>query len=273
MRKGVQSIILESAYIVLGGTGLIGSAVREHLERRGETVISIHSRNYVEWIGARTKVLVNCNGNTFRHRANRDPKWDFEASVATVQRSLFDFGFELYLYVSTVDVYNVLDDPGQNHEDATICPEMLMPYAFHKWIAERAVERYAPRSAILRVGTALGPGLRKNPIYDLLSGQPLFMSLDSSLSFIDTRTIARCVSAIVECGCEREIFNVAATGSVRLRDIVAKLAAGARLAAGAEQTIYRYNINNSKMSRLVPMSACCEVVDNYLASLGGTDSR
>ncbi len=91
--------MLEASYIVLGGTGLIGSAVRAHLERQGELVISVNSKNYTDCLGAWAKVLINCNGNTFRYRANQDPRWDFEASVVSVERSLFDFRFDLYRQV------------------------------------------------------------------------------------------------------------------------------------------------------------------------------
>lgn len=263
----------EVSYIVLGGTGLIGSAVLRYLQGRKETVLSIHSKNYAEFVGAKAQVLVNCNGNTFRFRANHDPKWDFEASVATVQRSIFDFGFDMYLFVSTVDVYNILDDPSRNHEEVEIHFERLMPYAFHKWLAERIVERYAYRSVILRVSTALGPGLRKNPIYDLLNERQLYMSMESEISFIDTATIARCVGTAVDMNPRHEIFNVAGTGSVQLRDIEVRLNRKARLAGDAEKTTLRYNINNTKLSRIMPLPTVREVVDGYLASEGLTEIR
>lgn len=79
----------DAPYIVLGGTGLIGSAVCEYLQSRGKPVISVNSRNYKDYIGMHTKVLINCNGNSFRYRANQDPCWDFEVSVTSVERSLF----------------------------------------------------------------------------------------------------------------------------------------------------------------------------------------
>ncbi len=241
--------------------------MRQHLERAGDRVLSIHSRNYAGYVGARADVLVNCNGNSFRYRASQDPRWDFEASVLTVHRSLFDFGVSLYVYVSTVDVYNAVGDPNRNHEAAAIQPEALTPYAFHKWMAERTVERYAPQSAILRVGTVLGPGLRKNPVYDLLHGLPLYMSPDSELSFIDAETVARCVASVVGARPQREIYNVAASGAVSLRNVETKLGVQARLAAGAAGSVLRYHINNVKMARLLPLPTSADVVDRFLASV------
>ncbi len=251
-------------YIILGGTGLVGSGIREYLEQSGKSVLSVHSKNYEESIGAKAKILINCNGNSFRYRANQDPVWDFSASVVSVEKSLFDFEFELYVYISTVDVYNIIADPSHNHEETPIDPSALMPYSFHKWLAERIVERYADRSIILRLGTVLGSRLKKNPVYDLLNGRPLFMSLESQLNFIDTQTISECIRVIVELGIERGIFNVAGTGSATLMGIALKVGIQPSLAANADKTVYRYHINNQKMSHWVQLPTSMEVVDRYL---------
>lgn len=243
----------EHDYIVLGGTGLIGASLVAWLREQGRGVLPVSSKNYAEHVGARTKVLINCNGNAVRFLARKDPEWDFDASVVSVHRSLQDFEADLYLYVSTVDVYNRVDDPATNHEGVGICHAELDVYAFHKWTAERLVERFARRSAILRVGTVVGPGLKKNPIYDLLQGHPLHMSLDSELTVIDTGTIARSVEAIVRAEPQREIFNVATSGSVKLRTFQEQTGRPWSYAPGAEQIVYRYHINNEKLACLLPL--------------------
>ena len=148
------------SFIVLGGTGLIGSAVVAHLRRQGGDVLSVNSQNYQELVGQSADVLINCNGNTFRFKANQDPHWDFRASVESVERSLYDFRIGLYIYVSTIDVYPILNDPEQNSEDCPIDLGAIDPYGFHKRIAERLVEKYAPRSVVFRCGTAIGRGLK-----------------------------------------------------------------------------------------------------------------
>jgi nucleoside-diphosphate-sugar epimerase len=257
---------MSETFIILGATGLIGSAVRTHLEALGARVIPVGSKDYPDRIGAEADVLINCNGNAVRYLARQNPKWDFEASVETVHRSLFDFTYGLYVYVSTVDVYNVLDDPSRNHEDAPIRHDELDVYAFHKWTAERLVERFAGRSVIARVGTAIGSGIKKNPIYDLLNGHPLHMSLKSELSLIDTPTIARCLETIVRTGPKREIVNVSARGSVRLLDVQQKLGRPASLAPGAEDVVYRYHVNTDKMARLMPLPTAWEALTAYLES-------
>ena len=262
-----------AGWIMLGSTGLVGSALREHVERRGERVIGVHSANYQEWTGAQAKVLVNCNGNSVRFRANQDPAWDFEASVATVQRSLFDFTCDLYVYCSTVDVYDAVDDPSRTHEDAPLHPERLIPYAFHKWIAERLVQRYARRWVILRLGSVVGPGLKKNPVYDVTHGQPVHLSLESAPTFIDTGTIAQALDAILASGPQGEIFNLTGTGSVSVRELAAQAGVTPRLAPGAEAVTSRYHINTGKLGRLLALPSSADVTRRYIASLKPEQAR
>jgi len=256
------------SYIVLGGTGLIGSALCAHLRQEGRSVVSVTSANYDVHRGAAADVIVNCNGNSYRYRANRDPRWDFTASVTSVEQSLFDFGFDLYVYISTVDVYDHRDDPGCNHEAVAIDPTGLDAYGFHKWLAERLVERFARKSLILRVGTAVGPGLKKGPIYDILAGNPLRMSLDSELTLIDTPTVARAVTTLAVSAPSREIFNVTGTGPVRLQDLEARVPGRITVAPEAEATRYRYHINNERIRSVLPVPTSREVAEGFLSGAG-----
>lgn len=261
----------EADYLVLGATGLVGSALKGHLERAGSTVLAVDSRNYAEHVGAAARVLVNCNGNTYRYKAEQDPPWDFDASVRTVVRSLFDFRCSLYVYVSTIDVYNVLDDPARNAEESPIRPERLPPYAFHKWLAERVVERYATRYAILRLATVIGPGLKKNPVYDLLHDQPIFVSPDSELSLIDVETVARAITTIADSPAANQTINVAPTGSINVRDVAAQIGVTPHFESGTAAAVYRYHINNEKMSALMSMPTSRDAVARFLQSRHAAD--
>src|SRR5262245_11407381 len=134
--------------IVLGGTGLIGSAICERLRQAGCAITALNSKNYSAHLGTTADVLINCNGNSYRYKAAKDPRWDFEAIVLSVEKSLFDFKYERYFYVSTIDVYDEIGDLSRTREDVAIHPERLHPYGFHKWLAERLVERFAEHSLI-----------------------------------------------------------------------------------------------------------------------------
>jgi len=260
--------MMDADCIVLGGTGLIGSELCAHLARCNWSVLPVASKDYAAKAGARAKVLINCNGNAVRHLAQKDPKWDFEVSVASVERSLFDFSYEQYLYLSTVDVYQDVQDPSRNDEAAAVHPDELHPYAFHKWLAERLVERFAPRWVIARLGSVVGPGLKKNPVFDLLNGHPLRVSLESELTLIDTATVARCIETLITRGGDREIYNVATTGSVKLRDLQERLGHPVSMEPGAEQIVHRYCINNGKMGSLTPMPTSWEALESFLERSG-----
>jgi nucleoside-diphosphate-sugar epimerase len=253
------------SFIVIGGTGLVGSAVVAHLRGLGAEVLELDSKSYAQAVGRTADVLVNCNGNTFRFKANQNPCWDFRASVESVQRSLFDFDVELYIYVSTIDVYDVLDDPTRNREDSPIDLGRIDPYGFHKWMSERLVEKYARRSGILRCGTVIGPGLKKGPVFDLLEGQPLFMSPESTLSLVDTDLAARAVSAIVEQWPERTTVNVTGTGPAKVTDLAAATRMPARVAPGAERKVHRYHVNNEKLRAMMPVPSSLEIGRRFIA--------
>jgi len=253
--------------IVVGGTGLIGAAVCERLERDGYSVRSVHSKNYTSCAGGRADVLINCNGNAHRYKAAENPRWDFDASVVSVERSLFDFEAERYIYISTVDVYNDLSDPAHNHEDATIHPTRLHPYGFHKWLAERLVERFAGNPLILRTATVIGPAVKKGPLFDLLRSEPLHMSPESELSFIDTATIAEVVTKFVADAPPQRILNLAGTGAARLQALGAEFGLECRVAKGAENVVYRYDINNASLREIFGVGTSHAMAAQLLASV------
>ena len=251
--------------IVLGGTGLIGAAVCERFRGDGHLVTAINSKNYASHIGAAADVLINCNGNSFRYKASQNPASDFEASVVTAEKSLFDFKFERYFFVSTVDVYDELADPAKNHEAAAIDLRRPPVYGFHKWLAERLVERFAAQPLILRSGTVIGPAMKKGPLFDLLQKAPLHMSPHSELSLVDTATVAAAMAAFVAAPPAHRIINLTGTGPARLRDLCAAVALSWRLAPGAEQVVHRYHINNARLRELFPVQTSHEMGAGCLA--------
>jgi len=114
----------------------------------------------------------------------------------------------------------------------------------------------------------VGPGLKKNPVYDLIHGLPLHMSPDSELSLIDTATIARCLETLIERGGAGEVYNVAAAGSVRVRDLRERLGRPLSLAPGADRIVLRYSINNDKLASLVPLPTAWEALTAFLEGAG-----
>ena len=86
-------------------------------------------------------------------------------------------------------------------------------------LAEQLVQHYASAWLIIRLAGMVGPGLRKNPVYDILQQQPLRIHPDSQYQFMLTRDVARCVWALVERRITGEIFNLCGKGLITPREI------------------------------------------------------
>jgi nucleoside-diphosphate-sugar epimerase len=164
-----------------------------------------------------------------------------------------------------VDVYDRLDSPLTTREDTVLRPEAASHYGFHKRLAEMLVQHYAPDWLILRLGGMVGPGLRKNPVHDVLSGSPLWIHPDSQYQFLPTSDVARIAWLLVSGGHRKEIFNVSSEGLVSPRDV-------ARLAGRAldlERVPPRdppriVDISIEKLSRYVNVPSTLDAIRSFL---------
>ena len=204
---------------LVGAQGFVGSAFSRLFTTRGIAHDPITRETYDAAAGRTGAVLINASANSRKYLADQDWRADFEASVESVLRTIRDFRVECYVLLSSVDVYNVLDDPGQNGEDAVIDPLLLSTYGFHKYIAEACVRRHAPRWLIVRLAGMVGPGLKKNPVFDVLHGRPLSIHPDSQYQFMSTDAAAQAVWRLVESGCSNRVVNVCGTGLISPREI------------------------------------------------------
>jgi nucleoside-diphosphate-sugar epimerase len=204
--------------LVLGGQGFVGSAFGRLFAARGIAHESITRESYARAAGRAGTILINASANSRKYLADRDWHADFEASVVSVARTLRDFTADLYVLISSVDVYNVLDDPAQNGEDAVIDPFRLSTYGLHKYLAEACVRRHARRWLIVRLAGMVGPGLKKNPVFDVLHGRPLSIHPDSAYQFMSTDAAADVVWRLIEAGANG-VVNVCGQGLMSPRTI------------------------------------------------------
>lgn len=251
-------------YIIIGGNGLVGKSMVDKLRANKYDVISVDIDNYKDCIGKKAKVLINANGNTYRFKANNKPHWDFNYSVQSVLDTFKDFNCELYLYVSTVDVYNDLSNPSNNTEKAIIDPTTLDYYGFHKWLSERLVQKYCSKSIILRLGTVLGENMKKGPLYDLLNNNPLHMSYDSKLTFIDINILSSVLLGLLKMKECNQIYNVTGKGYVELNYLKDKFSLKSPVDKSSQNKIYKYNINNQKLDSIFGISTSKEIAENFI---------
>ncbi len=204
---------------ILGGAGFVGSGIRCALEQRGVNVTVIELENYKGCVGLSFDVLINANGNSKKFLAVQSPREEFTASVNSVQHSLLDFRFGIYLHLSTVDVYTNHEDPSSNSEDTFVDVTHLSLYGLHKYLAEQIVQRYAEQWIILRCGGFVGAGLKKNSIYNMLNNIPLRVDIDSEYQYLLTDSLGEIILSLINGRIIGEIFNVCGDGCISLRKV------------------------------------------------------
>ncbi len=249
---------------ILGGRGLVGSGFARYCERTGKPFKVIHRENYAAHIGQSCTLLINANGNSSKILSRRDPKQDFEASVSSVRASLEDFGYKRYMHVSSCDVYPDCSSPETTRETLPLDASRQTAYGFHKLLAEQCVQHVADDWLILRCGGFVGPGLKKNAIYDILQGGPLFLDPDSELQFLHTDRAAEIVFRLIDLGIRREIFNLCGKGLVRLKDVIELT--GKPVPVNPQSPKVRYEVGMDKLLALVDVPPTPEAVFEFVRS-------
>jgi nucleoside-diphosphate-sugar epimerase len=257
-------VMFNSTYIILGSNGLVGSYLFEVLKRGGAKVIGVNRENYRKHIGEKADFLINCNGNSVRYKANQEPNWDFSESFLSVFDSINDFRCDTYIYISSADVYNNLSNIDNNHEGALIEPTNLNYYSFHKWLSERLVSKYKSQYIILRLGAVLGPKLKKGPIYDMLNGQSLHMSLNSKITFIDVKTIFDTIKVLIGKKLFNEIYNVTGSGVTKLSALIECFDSKPKVGSRSKDIVLSYNINVNKLSKIIKIKTSTDIAKNFI---------
>lgn len=233
---------------VLGGGGFVGSAYVRMLTELGVPVKAITRANYAELRGSSCAVMINANGNSRKFLSTRDPLWDFDASVRSVVASLEDFKAERYVFLSSGDVYPETHGPSVTREGQAIELGQISRYGLHKYLAEQVVRSVHPSWLVVRMGGFVGEGLKKNAIFDMLTGAPVWLSPESELQFIDTADAARIVWDLVADGQQGEVVNLGAEGVLKIGDF--HRAIGSSSTFRADSPIVRYELSLDRLRAL-----------------------
>jgi nucleoside-diphosphate-sugar epimerase len=252
--------------VVLGGGGFVGSAFVRLLESRNIPHRSVGRGDYSSAIGTPCDLLLNASGNSVKYLADRDPAADFRQSVDAVVAASKDFRPRLHVLISSVDVYADLARPESTREDTPLNPADVSMYGFHKQLAELCVRRHNQDWLIVRLGGMVGPGLRKNPVFDVLNGAPLRISPDSRYQFMSTDDVADVTWQLVESGERRTVFNVCGSGLISPREIAAL--AGREFSEHAEAQAVPPRIVDvaiDRVSRVRPMPSTRDTIARFVA--------
>lgn len=248
---------------VLGGKGFVGSAFTRFCEKEEIDCDCIDLDNYEAFKGDDCDILINAAGNSKKYLANERPIEDFRFSLEALLRSFFDFSFRKYIYVSSIDVYPDHEDPAYNREDSVVDIGKISHYGFHKYLGEQMVMHYLSDWLIIRLGGVLGPGLKKNPVFDLIHDIPLRVDEESEYQYLTTDCLAEAVFRLVEKDRWGETFNICGNGTVLLREIRSWLNKSPRY-RGENVPREKYNVSNEKINRFFAMPESRKVARNFI---------
>jgi len=248
---------------LLGGRGLVGSAFARLCEHNGIPYTIIDRENYGSLTGQSCELFINANGNSRKPLATREPMTDFDANVRVTRQTLVDFRFERYIHLSSCDVYPDCSSAALTGEDQVLDPAAQSPYGFHKALAEACVRHAAREWLIFRLGGFVGPGLKKNAIFDILNGGPLWLDPASALQFLHTDDAARLVLDLAKRSHTNEVFNLCGSGVVTLAQVLADAGREVPVTPGSPRVHYEVSIE--KVSRLVEVPETRRTVAAFVA--------
>ena len=231
-------------YFVLGGDGLLGSAIIRELLKQKKRVINIKRSNYNKFINKKCDIFIYANGNSNKYFATQNPFVDFELSVMTVIKSINDFKFKKFIFFSSCDIYDKISIKN-TFEDSLITKSNNF-YGKNKYIAENIVKLYCKKWLILRLGPLIGKNLKKNAIFNLLNNKKVYSNIYSKSSFILTDTVAKFLLKLLHIK-KNKIFNISGKGSVSFKTI--KELAKSKSIFIKNKKINNYIVNTKKIEK------------------------
>lgn len=241
---------------IIGASGFAGGFLARWLAADGHRVWTVNRGDSLP--DTPVDMVIDCNGDARRFWANANPADSFRANVVPLAERLTAMRYGVYVYLSTIDVYGA----GRaarvtSAEDRPINAAELDTYGFHKYLAEQMVAFHAAEHLILRLGTLIGPGLRKNPVHDAMAGDPIRQTPHSTVSLLHLDYLGEAIGRLVALG-ERGIFNVTGCQSVSIGAILAQVAAVRGMAVEdftfhPETITTDYDISTDKIGSLISL--------------------
>lgn len=158
---------------LIGFSGFVGATLRKQVRFE-----SLYRATNIQAIDSKSFDSVVCAAAPAQKWiANRDPLADRQ-NIEGLIAHLKTVTCKTFILISTVDVFK---SPIGVDEDTPIDEEGLHAYGLHRRLLEKFVENHFPNHLIVRLPGLVGPGLRKNVIFDFLN--------DNNLQAIDSRGV------------------------------------------------------------------------------------
>lgn len=146
---------------LIGYSGFVGSIL---LKQRHFDAL-YRSTNIDEAVGKTFDTVVCAAAPAQKWLANKNPSDDLQ-KVNSLIAKLKTINCKKFILISTVDVFKT---PVNVNENTPVETEGLHPYGLHRYYLEQFINEHFPDALIVRLPGLVGPGLKKNIIYDFLN--------------------------------------------------------------------------------------------------------
>lgn len=158
---------------LIGFSGFVGGTLLKQV-----TFASLYRSVNIHDIEDQSFDMVVCAGAPAQKWiANREPEVD-QQNINSLIAHLKTVTCKTFILISTVDVFKT---PVGVDEDTPVDENGLHAYGLHRRLLEKFVQDHFPKHLIVRLPGLVGPGLRKNVIFDFLN--------DNNLQAIDSRGV------------------------------------------------------------------------------------
>jgi len=250
---------------IVGGKGFVGSAIVRYCEKENLEHRIIQKNNYSNYIGKHCDIFINANGNSKKYLAKQNDGVDFDLSVNSVHQTLVDFSYNKYVFLSSADVYPDTSNKNSTLETTKIDVSLLKVYGFNKYLAELIVKNKAEKWLIFRLTGMVGYGLKKNPIYDILFGEKLWIDPSSKFQYINTDDVASIIMRFINKNQLNQEYNVAGKGVVVIKDIVSIL--NKKINVHPNSEIITHEVNTEKIEQLIDLPSSVDTINSFINNL------
>ena len=250
---------------LIGAGGFVGSAILNYLQSINILVEPVHRANFKQSDNL-YDICIDASGSSKKFIAEQNPAEDLENSVVNCSKVLKYYPSKLHVHISSVDIYKKPGDPVTTDEDNLENIPAVTRYGYHKFITEEYVKTYATNWLVFRLSGMIGNGLKKNPIFDLITGNTFWINPKSEFQYINTENVAKIIWDTINKGVHNEIFNVAGKGTISFEKIAINYNLVIKGSGEDKHSLPPrvVEVSTEKISRITPIPSTREELDKFI---------